>query len=37
MQYYYDPLIAALSVLLILFTVLITQGAEAALGLSRYV
>lgn len=37
MEYYYDPSIAALSTLLILFTVLLVQGTERFLGLSRYV
>ena len=36
MEYYYNPLIASLSILIILFTVLITQAAESALGLSKY-
>jgi len=36
MEYYYNPLIAALSVLVILFTILITQVAERTLGLSRF-
>ena len=36
MEYYYNPLIAALSVLIILFTVIITQVAERALRLSKY-
>lgn len=37
MEYYYDPSIAALSTLLIVFTVLLVQGTERVLGLSRYV
>jgi hypothetical protein len=36
MEYYFNPLVAALSVLLILFTVIITQVAESALGLSKH-
>jgi putative spermidine/putrescine transport system permease protein len=37
MEYYYDPTIAALSTLLILFSVALVQGAERLLGLSRFV
>jgi putative spermidine/putrescine transport system permease protein len=37
MEYYFDPTIAALSSLLILFTIFIVQAAEKALGLSKYV
>jgi len=37
MEYYFNPLVAALSVLMILFTVIITQVAESALGLSRHI
>jgi putative spermidine/putrescine transport system permease protein len=37
MEYYYDPTIAALSTLLILFSVAIVQGAERLLGLSKFV
>lgn len=37
MEYYYDPSIAALSTLLILFTMLVVQATERVLGLSRYV
>ena len=37
MEYYFDPTIAALSTLLILFTILLVQGAERLLGLTRFV
>ncbi len=37
MEYYFDPTIAALSTLLIVFTVALVQTAERLLGLSRYV
>jgi putative spermidine/putrescine transport system permease protein len=37
MEYYFNPLVAALSVLMILFTVIITQIAESALGLSKHI
>jgi putative spermidine/putrescine transport system permease protein len=37
MEYYFDPTIAALSTLLIIFTVALVQGAERLLGLSRFV
>jgi putative spermidine/putrescine transport system permease protein len=37
MEYYFDPTIAALSTLLIIFTVILVQGAERLLGLSRFV
>lgn len=37
MEHYFNPLVAALSVLLILFTVIITQVAESALGLSKHI
>jgi putative spermidine/putrescine transport system permease protein len=37
MEYYFDPTIAALSSLIILFTILIVQGAERLLGISKYV
>ena len=37
MEYYYDPTIAALSTLLILFTIVLVQGAERLLGLSQFV
>jgi len=36
MEYYYDPTIAALSSIIIVFTVLIVQGAEKLLGVSKY-
>lgn len=36
MEYYFDPTIAALSSVLILFTILIVQGAERLLGISKY-
>ena len=36
MEYYYDPSIAALSVLIMIFIVLITQITERLLGLSKY-
>lgn len=37
MEFYYDPTIAALSTLLILFSVALVQGAERLLGLSKFV
>ena len=37
MEYYYDPTIAALSTLLILFSIALVQGAERLLGLSKFV
>ncbi|MCB0115597.1 MAG: ABC transporter permease [Caldilineaceae bacterium] len=37
MEYYFDPTIAALSTLLIIFTVALVQTAERILGLSKYV
>ena len=37
MEYYFDPTIAALSSIIIVFTVLIVQAAERALGISQYV
>lgn len=37
MEYYFDPTIAALSSMLIVVTVLIVQGAERLLGISKYV
>lgn len=37
MEYYFDPTIAALSTLLIIFTIVLVQGAERALGLSKFV
>ncbi len=37
MEYYYDPTIAALSTLLIIFSVVLVQGAERLLGLSKFV
>ena len=37
MEYYFDPTIAALSSILIVFTVLIVQGAEKLIGISKYV
>ncbi len=37
MEYYFDPTIAALSTLLIIFTIVLVQGAERLLGLSRFV
>jgi len=36
MEYYFDPTISALSSLLIVLTILIVQGAEKALGISKY-
>ncbi|MAU12808.1 MAG: spermidine/putrescine ABC transporter ATP-binding protein [Anaerolineaceae bacterium] len=37
MEYYFDPTIAALSTLLILFSLLLVQAAERVLGLSQFV
>lgn len=37
MEYYYDPTIAALSTLLIIFSIVLVQGAERLLGLSKFV
>ena len=37
MEYYFDPTIAALSSILIVFTVLLVQTAEKLLGISQYV
>ena len=37
MEYYFDPTIAALSTLLIIFTIVLVQGAERVLGLSKFV
>jgi len=37
MEYYFDPTIAALSSILIVFTVLIVQSAEKLIGISKYV
>lgn len=37
MEYYFDPTIAALSTLLIIFTIVLVQGAERLLGLSKFV
>ncbi len=37
MEYYFDPTIAALSSIIIVFTVLIVQGAERVIGISRYI
>lgn len=37
MEYYFDPTIAALSTLLIIFTIVLVQSAERLLGLSRFV
>jgi putative spermidine/putrescine transport system permease protein len=37
MEYNYDPTIAALSTLLVIFTVLLVQTAERLLGLSRFI
>jgi putative spermidine/putrescine transport system permease protein len=36
MEYYFDPTISALSSIIILFTILIVQGAERVLGISDY-
>lgn len=36
MEYYFDPTISALSSIIILITVLIVQGAEKLLGISKY-
>ncbi len=36
MEYYFDPTIAALSSILIVFTVIIIQSAEKVLGISKY-
>jgi len=37
MEFYYDPTIAALSSIIIVITVLIVQGAEKLLGISKYI
>lgn len=37
MEYNYDPTIAALSTLLVIFTIILVQAAERLLGLSRFV
>ncbi len=37
MEYYFDPTIAALSTILIVFTILIVQIAERSLGISRQI
>ena len=37
LEYYFDPTIAALSTLLVIFTVLLVQTAERVLGLSQFV
>lgn len=37
MEYYFDPTIAALSTILIVFTVLIVQGMERALNISTHI
>ena len=37
MEYYFDPTIAALSTLIIIFTILVVQTAERVLGISRFV
>jgi putative spermidine/putrescine transport system permease protein len=37
MEYYFDPTIAALSTLLIIFSVVLVQGAERLLGLSQFI
>lgn len=36
MEYYYDPTISALSSIIIVLTVLVVQGAERLLGISKY-
>jgi len=36
MEYYFDPTISAISSILIVLTILIVQGAEKALGISKY-
>lgn len=36
MEYYFDPTIAALSSIIIVLTVVVVQGAEKLLGISRY-
>lgn len=36
MEYYFDPTISALSSIIIVFTILIVQGAERVLGISDY-
>ena len=36
MEYYFDPTISALSSIIIVFTILIVQGAERALGITNY-
>jgi putative spermidine/putrescine transport system permease protein len=37
MEYYFDPTISALSSIIIVLTVMIVQGAEKMLGITRYV
>ncbi len=37
MEYYFDPTISALSSILIVFTILVVQGAEKLLGISKYI
>ena len=37
LEYYFDPTIAALSTLLVIFTVVLVQTAERVLGLSQFV
>ncbi len=37
LEYYFDPTIAALSTLLVIFTVVLVQAAERLLGLSQFV
>ena len=37
MEYYFDPTIAALSTILIIFSIVLVQAAERLLGLSQFV
>ncbi|MEL6149217.1 MAG: ABC transporter permease [Chloroflexota bacterium] len=37
MEYYFDPTIAALSTILVIFSIVLVQLAERALGLSRFI
>ncbi|MEO0565091.1 MAG: ABC transporter permease subunit, partial [Chloroflexota bacterium] len=37
MEYYFDPTIAALSTVLVIFSIVLVQTAERLLGLSRFV
>ncbi len=37
MEYYFDPTIAALSTILVIFSIILVQSAERLLGLSRFI